>query len=170
MKALKPRGFTLIEILISLTIMVLVFGVGFAGYRDFSQGQSLEKAARELRTNLRLAQSIALSGTKPNPPDSRCESPNVFNGVFFSASQGANAYGISYSCSGGGVNINNASAFVSLGSQGIDLTRTGPYSFIFKSLGQGTTLPEGTEVVLTLTQVSTGKSVSVVVTASGEIK
>jgi type II secretory pathway pseudopilin PulG len=60
-------GFTYIELLMSMLIMFLVFGVGFANYRDFQRRQALEEVARLLAGDLRLAQERVRTGTKACP-------------------------------------------------------------------------------------------------------
>ncbi|MFC1727228.1 Tfp pilus assembly protein FimT/FimU [Patescibacteria group bacterium] len=60
----RRSGFTLVEMLISISIMGLIFGVGLARYRDFDRRQIVRQAAQELKTNLRLVQKKAISGEK----------------------------------------------------------------------------------------------------------
>lgn len=58
------QAFTLIELLISLSIMGILFGVGIAKYNDFNRRQIVTQAALELKSNLRLIQNKASSGEK----------------------------------------------------------------------------------------------------------
>lgn len=58
-------GFTLLELLIAMGVaMVLISGV-FAGYQRFNSNERLRQAGASLKSNLRLAQSKAISGEKP---------------------------------------------------------------------------------------------------------
>ena len=46
-KISKSNGFTLIELLIVVVTMTLLFGVGFANYRDFQKREYLKTADKE---------------------------------------------------------------------------------------------------------------------------
>jgi len=59
------KGFTLIEVLIAITIMLLVTGGGIAAFVNFNDRQSVQGAARQLQTILRSAQVKARVGEKP---------------------------------------------------------------------------------------------------------
>jgi len=58
-------GYTLIELLITITIITLLFSIGMAQYNRFNRRQILVKAKDELVSNLRLAQSKSLAAEKP---------------------------------------------------------------------------------------------------------
>lgn len=58
-------GFTLIEILVSVAIIFLLTGLTLAGYGAFNKKQTVETAAYQLASDLRLAQQKAISGEKP---------------------------------------------------------------------------------------------------------
>lgn len=55
-------GFTLIEMLIAVSIMMLVFGGGIAGYTTFNDRQIVVSAVEDLKQHLNFARSKALSG------------------------------------------------------------------------------------------------------------
>jgi prepilin-type N-terminal cleavage/methylation domain-containing protein len=76
----KNKGFTLIEILIVITLTVILFGIGLAQYMNFNRLQILEQAAQELKNNLRLAQTKAANGEKPDG----CGVLNGYRVSFFS--------------------------------------------------------------------------------------
>ena len=59
------RGFTLIELLVAISIIGLLVTAGFAYYQDFNRRQIVNQGAKELKNNLRLTQSKALAGEKP---------------------------------------------------------------------------------------------------------
>jgi len=59
------KGFTLVELMVTITIIVLLAGVGAAGYINFNKTQALKSAANDLKNNLRLVQSKALAQEKP---------------------------------------------------------------------------------------------------------
>jgi len=59
------RGFTLIELMVAVTIgMVLVAG-GLAAYRGTGERQTLKQAGISFQTNLKMFQQKVLSGEKP---------------------------------------------------------------------------------------------------------
>lgn len=60
-------GFTLIEIMVALSVMFLSIGV-VAKYNDFHDKKQLSTAVDTVLTNLRLAQTLAIQGKKPLPP------------------------------------------------------------------------------------------------------
>lgn len=152
------RGFTLIEILVTLTIMGLLFGFGFAGFRDFSRRQAVASAGRMVIGDLRLAQQKSLSGEKP----SGCTGSLLrydFNRV-----AGGLSYQIIAVCSGGNntVNINLPS--------GISISSFTPNPISFKILGRGTNVPVGTDAAISLTQTGTVNTMTITVNSGGEIK
>jgi prepilin-type N-terminal cleavage/methylation domain-containing protein len=59
------RGFTLIEMLVSITVMILLVGGGIASYITFNDRQTLATSGRKLETLLRAAQKKARVGDKP---------------------------------------------------------------------------------------------------------
>lgn len=60
------RGFTLVEMLVSITIMLLMVGGGIAGYIQFNDRQIAVAAGSKLQSYLRLAQTKARSGDVPS--------------------------------------------------------------------------------------------------------
>lgn len=58
-------GFTMIELLISITIMMLLLGVGVASFISFNERQQLSSAAKELQEFFRSAQTRARTGDVP---------------------------------------------------------------------------------------------------------
>ncbi len=63
----KPAsGFSLVELLIVISIIGFLSAAGLASYLNFSRAQLLNQAAEKLVSDLRLAQSLASSGQKPS--------------------------------------------------------------------------------------------------------
>lgn len=58
-------GFTLLELLISVTIMMLLVGLGVASFITFNERQQLTGAAKELQEFFRSAQTRARTGDVP---------------------------------------------------------------------------------------------------------
>lgn len=59
---MPSRGFTIIEILVTITIVSLFVGATYAGFSQFSKRQSLIAAGQTLKNILRDAQSRAFTG------------------------------------------------------------------------------------------------------------
>ncbi len=61
-KLLFSSGFTLIELLISILVVSILFGLGYANFRRYSQKHSVWTVARQIEVDLRKAQSYAMAG------------------------------------------------------------------------------------------------------------
>lgn len=154
-------AYTLIEILVGLTIVGLIFAFGFASFRDFARRQSVTSLSRRIRGDLRLAQEQALSGKKPTDPN--CNSPNILNGYNFRVVSSSN-YVVEANCSGGTVLVKS----VDIPSE-LSISTPTPNPIIFKVIGEGTNI-SGANAIITMTQVASGYSLDVSVSAGGEIK
>ncbi len=156
------KGYTLIEILVAITIIGLVFGFGFVSFREFSRRQALSGTARNLVGNLRLAQGEALSGKKPD--DIKCNPPNTLSGYHFRVTS-STSYTFEAVCTGGNVEIKSVTI-----PEDVEINTPSVNPILFKGLARGTNIPLGTEVTLTLTQDVTGNETTVVIGSSGDIK
>jgi len=63
---LPQLGFTLVELLIVMLIMVLFLGIGLVGLRSYGDQRSVSLAASDFATDVRLAKSRAQSQVKPS--------------------------------------------------------------------------------------------------------
>jgi prepilin-type N-terminal cleavage/methylation domain-containing protein len=158
----SEKGYTLIEILVGLTIIGLIFSIGYVNFRDFSRREAVAGTGKKIQGDIRLAQQLALSGEKPD--DIKCNGANNLNGYNFRI-YSANEYRIESACTGGDV-VYKAVILPS----GITVTTPSPNPILFKVLGQGTNIGSGTEIVLTLTQTRTNNRFTVTIGAGGEIK
>lgn len=154
-------AYTLIEILVGLTIVGLVFGAGYISFREFARRQALAGVARSLKSDLRLAQEQALAGKKPS--GLACNSPNTLSGYYFDLTS-PTAYNIAARCSGGNIVIKQV--VLSLGITAAASSNP----TVFKVIGQGTEIPTGSQITITLTQAGTGNTGTVTITSTGEIK
>lgn len=59
------KGFTILELLVAMGVILLVSGGVVAAFNNFNEGQQVRQAALTMKGNLRLAQNKALSGEKP---------------------------------------------------------------------------------------------------------
>lgn len=155
---MKKNAFTLIEILISLTIIGLIFAFGYVSFRDFSRRQALTGVTRQVKGDLRLAQENALSGNKP----AACTGP--LDAYFFTVSSFSNSYALEANCSGYAYLIKLVDM-----QPGISISST-LRPIIFKVLGQGTNIPGGSQVTITLTQSDTGSTQVVTIDSGGNIQ
>jgi len=161
------RAYTLIEILIVLTVIGILFGAGFVGYRDFSRRQALAGVVKQLQGDLRLAQQMALSGEKPNTLG--CVS-NSLDGIRFEVTTSPPyIYRLKAAC-GSIVNYPLIKEFSFPSNISLDLTGFSPNPVLFKVLGQGTNIPSVGNAVITLTQAETGNKATVTITPGGSIK
>lgn len=156
------KGFTLIEVLVSLTVIGLLFGFGFANFRDFSRRQQLTSVARSLAGQIRLVQAKASAGEKPD--DLKCNDTNTLSSYSFQIID-AFSYKIVANCMGGSVDVGEVSSL----PDGISMSPTSG-TVSFKVLGQGTSIVSGGSFVITLTQAGTSNTTTVTVTAGGEVK
>lgn len=146
-------GFTLIEILVGLSIVALLFVGGYASYREFARRQVLDNSFEELRSDLNLAQQKALSGEKP----SGCTGTLLGYKVGFTQT----SYSVAASCSLGEVVVRQFSL-----PNGVVLSA--PASVLYKVIGEGTDLLA--DATIKLTQVSTGKTRQTTLTVGGTLR
>ncbi len=60
-----PKGFTLIEIIVAVTILLVITSVGISNYSGYNQGETVRQTALTVKNDLRYLQGKALSGDKP---------------------------------------------------------------------------------------------------------
>jgi prepilin-type N-terminal cleavage/methylation domain-containing protein len=158
----NSRGFTLIEVLVGLTIIGLLFGFGYVSFRDFARRQSLAGAAKSLVSDIRLAQTNALSGFKPDHVN--CDTPNTLEAWrvgFTSTTQ----YRLVAVCSGGIVVAKTVDS-----PSDVVMTLPAVNPIIFKVLGQGNNIPLGSQASIVLTQVGTGSVQTIVIGSGGQVR
>lgn len=90
----SSRGFTLIELMVVISIIALLAGFGVAAFSKFNQTQTLQQAANDLENNLRLAQSKASAQEKP----SESEGCGVLDG--YRVDIGISSYSVVALCDG----------------------------------------------------------------------
>lgn len=75
----RRQGFSLIELLVAISIAGTLIALGIANYRGYSQRQSLESVVRSVKSDFRLAQEYASIGKKPTV----CDSNSTLSGYRF---------------------------------------------------------------------------------------
>lgn len=162
------QGYTLIELLVGLTIIGILFAFGYVNFRDFSRRQAVAGIAKQIEGDLRLAQQQALSGLVPD--DAKCRAPNnLLNGINFRVvtSGFGGTYAVEADCSGGIVS-DPAIKSVTL-PDAISISSTlNPIRF--NVLGNGNNIQGGQNAVITILQQGTGNQKLITVTSGGEIK
>jgi len=67
--SLGGQGFSLVELLVVVSIVLLLAGGAFVYINDFNAKQKMESTRKEVVANLRLARSYALTGQKSGSDD-----------------------------------------------------------------------------------------------------
>lgn len=62
---MKTAGFTLLELLISISILMVITGGILTGYNSFNDNRRVKEGATTLKTDLRLIQNKAQAAIKP---------------------------------------------------------------------------------------------------------
>jgi prepilin-type N-terminal cleavage/methylation domain-containing protein len=94
----KNAGFTLIELIVAVTIMAILSSFGIAGFISYSRSQSLNTATQDFVTALQSAKAATASQVKPTS----CASTGVFQGyqVNIISSSNSNSYTVGPVCGG----------------------------------------------------------------------
>ncbi len=156
------KGYTLIEILVALSIIGILFGFGYISFRDFSRRQALAGAAKSLQGDLRLTQEQALAGQKPDDPF--CNSPNLLDSYGLEVIS-SSEYKIEIFCTGGSFETKDV-----LMPSDITISTPSVNPIKFKAIGQGTNIPANSSVDVILTQKGTNSQVTVTIGSGGQIQ
>lgn len=157
------KGYTLIELLVVITIGVIVFGVGFAGYREFSRRQALTGVLKQTKADLRLAQQLALTGQKPDGVT--CLKLIGYSFVRTSAS----AYELRASCDN--TIIVSSPIITNPVIKTINMptnTTISAGSVLFKVLGQGTNL--SSPLIFTIANTVAGTTGTITIGTGGDVQ
>ncbi|MBU0570047.1 prepilin-type N-terminal cleavage/methylation domain-containing protein [Patescibacteria group bacterium] len=161
-KSYSKKGFSLVELLTVISIMAVLFGLGYANYRDFQRRQHLESAVRMVKADLRLAQEMALAGRKPAGCD-------LLNGYEFQLMNITGSYGDQYGidalCDNNSYDYKTVILPENVGIRTFDSGN----DFYFKVLGQG--IDRTSNVTLTFRFSGSGvANRSIIITPVGEIR
>lgn len=100
-RMLKCKGFTLVELLVSIFIIILMSGIIFANYRTGGQQFALQRSANKLAQDIRRAQQMAMSAKETNlggqVPTGQEFVPKGGYGIYFDESS-PNSYVIFADC------------------------------------------------------------------------
>lgn len=123
MQASRTHGFTLIEIIVSVTLLLVLTGLFIANYNGFNSSQTVKQAASTFIRDLQAARTKAASGTKPTGCDTL---------VGYTVSFTATTYTDQALCQGGAVGEIHAYALPT----GVTFSPT-PNSITFYALDRG---------------------------------
>lgn len=151
-------GFTLIEILVGLTIVTVLFGTGFASYREFARRQILNSSYGKLGSALSLARQLALSGDKPEA----CPTNSVLNG--YRVDFGQKKFWAE--CAGPGGTTQARVTTIDIPSE-IEILSSQP-TILYKVLGQGT--DQAAEVTVTVKHTGTNSTMDTILSQDGKIR
>jgi len=151
------KGYTLIELLIGITIISIVFTVGYASFREFSRRQALTGVTKIVKSDLRQIQQLALTGQKPT--SGSC--PKLV-GYTFTRLGGGSTYDINASCDiSVGASPNIVSRLIkTVPLTGVTFTMTTSPT-LFKVLGQGTNLTAVNTLIFTHTATGTQSTITI---------
>ena len=130
------KGFTLIEVIVSVSIALLATGLIIANYNSYNDVATLKQAALTLKNDLRFIQSKAITGEKPPAGCSQL--------IGWTISFTSTTYMYQPECSEGLV---DPVTEVKLPG-GITFPLPLPSSFTMRVLSRGTTLPSATVITL----------------------
>lgn len=103
----SQSGFTLVELIVSLTVLLLLGAAFISNYNNFNRTQQVKQAVLLLKNNLRYAQTLAVAAQRPS---GGC---TVFNGYL--AVFAGNSYTISASCDGAALAITSQTTYLPVG-------------------------------------------------------
>ena len=162
MKRVKFVGYTLVEVLVSLSIMGVILGVGFMSYRDLSRRQNISGSVRQVLGDLRFLQNDSLAGRKPTGCTGTLNSYN-FRVI---AGNPITTYVLEAECSGPPLTtVIVKQASLPVGTYFNALPVVNPIRF--KTVGDGTNIVSGQSVILTIAGSGTAFTQTVNISFSG---
>jgi len=172
-------GYSLIELMVVISIMAILFSVGMANYRDYSRKREVSNAALLVRGDLRLTQEFALAGRKPaEPAGNVCLAANslleyyIFERIPTSNASGL-GYKISAKCSSSNSPVEIKSVDLSLKNITIstftNTVNSNRNRIHFYPRGKGVGNLTADSTTITLTKVG-ASPVEITVTVGGEVK
>jgi len=151
---MTTRGFTFIELLVSVTLLLLLSGLMVAGYNGFNDTQTVAQATSTFKNNLRSVRTYATSGVKP----AGCDTLIGYEVDFLTTA----SYTSTALCDVGGTTQKVGVLANYTLSPGVQFSML-PLTVTFYATGQGTTPDQ------TMTILGNKKSASVIISGSGVI-
>lgn len=152
-------GYTIIEVVISIFILILIFSVAQANYKQFTFNKTLDAVKSEMISDIKLAQEYALAGKTTTG----CVG---LNGYMFSTDVANNKYSIMANCA---TNIVIKEVSLAKLAKGVNISGSNT-SILFKVLGGGTNIDAGGNIVFQIIQQTTNDTRSITVSSGGDVK
>jgi type II secretory pathway pseudopilin PulG len=125
----KSSGFTLLELVVVFSVIIILSTIGIAAFSTYAKIQSVQQSALQLYSTLGLAKSRASSQVKP----AQCTGQTL-NGYKVIVTTSTNSYELDVVCSGFSYKI---IGYVLSPGITFDLTRTTSTSFYFPIISSG---------------------------------
>lgn len=148
----STAGFTLLELLIVISVTMALFGIAVASFNTYNKKERVRQAALNLKSDLRFAQTRAISAEKP---DSSC---TTFIGMRITFT--SSGYTIRHQCSEGFVGAGDSITFPA----GITFSPQ-PTDYTYMVLTRRASLASDQTIVIT----NGTQNYAVEVTSEGEI-
>jgi prepilin-type N-terminal cleavage/methylation domain-containing protein len=154
-------GFSLIELLVVISISIIIMSLGYANYTAFGRKKTLEKAVSAFKSDLIFAREYALSGKKPAPGVGACDSLESYE----VRSPSSRIYEIWAICDNNGSSVEYMLKTTTLP---IRVTFSSfPSAVTFRVLGRGVVTASDITIVLRTTGAS---NQTVTISPSGQIR
>lgn len=156
-------GYTIIEVLLVLSVIGLILVIGYANFRNYSQRKRISNYSRLLKADLRLAQENAISGKKD------CSLGSLVFGGYNFRFVNATTYKMESFCMNGLAVVDLKEVKTVSFPADVTLTAPSPNPLTFKPLGEGTNIvgvPGYTEMTLS----SQGYLETIRIGVGGEIR
>jgi prepilin-type N-terminal cleavage/methylation domain-containing protein len=160
------KGYSLVEMVVVVFIIVILFGLGIANYGNYSRREAYNNVLEQIVSDMRLTQEYALAGKKPSGCD-------VLNSYQFRRSN-AHQYVIEADCSNSDYIVKTVNLATTLEINFINPHRPSPnHTVQFYVLGRGTNADSVSSAnkIMKLGAVHTehGFNKNVTVTLNGDI-
>ena len=156
------QGFSLIELLVAISIFLLLTGIGAVNYRTFNQRQELQQSVHNVQEALRFAQKKARVGEKPVG----CEAPIILEGYSVQAAATGDNFEIYAECRDpGGTDVDIQVGDTQRLVGGVNFAMGSNLNVLYKGLTGGT----NSAAALTITLDNNGLGYSFIVNQGGEI-
>ena len=162
-KVKSVAGFTFIEILVVITVISILSGIGIAGFVSFSRSQTLNTAVNDVISVLNLAKSRSGSQVKP---DYLCLNTDTLSGYEVKISVATPNYEMDVRCTRGGISLILPPVLSKKLPNGYSFDSTSGTSFFFPLLIGGVVRTGGTTIII---KDAYGSSKTITVDASGNI-
>lgn len=165
MSNVVSQGFTLIELIVAISILAILSIVGLASFVTFSRSQVLNAATSDVFTMLQVARSRAASQVKPSP---QCND-KVLEGYSVTLNIATGSYELDAECSGNTTVIQQEKTLPVT----VIFDPSSKTSFFFHPVTAGVTIAENTtgygSIILSASSVGIASTKTITVYTDGRI-